>query len=272
MRGGQWQVLYLLGGLPEAVLLAPAGTPLYTKALQQGLSVHALSFLTLRKMARDVGLVHAHDARAHTLAALAGGAPLVVSRRVGFAIKGGPASRWKYGQANLFLAVSNFTAGRLRDAGIPAAKIRTVYDGVPIPDLTDRRPTRVVALASKPVQIPGVSVDHTSNLWESLAGASVFVYKSEMEGLGSASLAAQAAGVPVVVSNVGGLPETVSPEPEPSGFVVQNEDFATPVKRLLYDPRLAETMGRAARARVQAQFSVDIMIQKTLQAYRELLG
>jgi starch synthase len=128
----------------------------------------------------------------------------------------------------------------------------------------------VVALASKPIEIPGISVDLTSDLWNDLSTAAVFVYKSDMEGLGSGALAAMAAGVPVVASAVGGLPEVV--ESGKTGFLVTDDDFATPVRRLLDDPGLAAEMGRAGRERVLRDFSVEGMVEKTVRAYREVLG
>jgi glycosyltransferase involved in cell wall biosynthesis len=145
-----------------------------------------------------------------------------------------------------------------------------VHDGVPIPEPAHPQPGRVVALASKPVEIPGISVELTSDLWQDLSTASVFVYKSEMEGLGSAALAAMAAGVPVVASGVGGLPEVV--EAGKTGFLVTDGDFATPVRRLLAEAGLAAEMARAGRERVQREFSVEGMVEKTVRAYREVLG
>jgi len=193
MRGGQRQAIYLVERLSGAILFARPGAPLLREASERQLDVHPLSFRALAKAARQVDLVHAHDARAHTLAAIAGGAPLVVSRRVAFPLKRGVLSSWKYAHAALYLAVSQFVADRLTEAGIPGQKIRVVYDGVPIPEAARPQPGRVVALASKPVEIPGISVDLTHDLWEDLATASVFVYKSGLEGLGSAALAAMAA-------------------------------------------------------------------------------
>ncbi len=87
MRGGQWQVLYLIGQMRDAMLLSPRDSPLFRAARERGLDVQPLSFATLMRLARRVDLIHAHDARAHTLAALAGGTPLVVSRRVGFPVR-----------------------------------------------------------------------------------------------------------------------------------------------------------------------------------------
>ena len=270
MRGGQWQALYLVEHLSDAVLLARAGSPLFEEAARRKLTVRALSFRALAMAAREADLVHVHDARAHTLAAIAGVAPLVVSRRVAFPVKRGFFSLWKYARAALYLAVSKYVVARLMDAGIRGAKIRVVHDGVPLAEPSRPQPGRVVALASKPIEIPGISVDLTSDLWQDLSTASVFVYKSDMEGLGSGALAAMAAGVPVVASAVGGLPEVV--ESGKTGFLVTDDDFATPVRRLLDDPGLAAEMGRAGRERAQRDFSVEGLVEKTVRAYREVLG
>ena len=270
LRGGQWQALYLIERLSDAVLLARAGSPLFVEAARRKLDVRALSFRALGSGARQADLVHVHDARAHTMAAITGLAPLIVSRRVAFPVKRGFLSARKYGRATLYLAVSNYVATRLTDAGVAGDKIRVVYDGVPIPEPGRPRPGRVVALASKPVEIPGVSVELTSDLWQDLSTAAVFVYNSEMEGLGSAALAAMACGVPVVASAVGGLPEVVVDGK--TGFLVTDGDFAKPVRRLLEDATLAAEMSRAGRERVERDFSVEGMVEKTMRAYREVLG
>ncbi len=270
MRGGQWQVLYLIERLKDATLLAPEESPLLGQAQKRGVAVRGLTWRTLWSLSKQCDVVHAHDAHAHSMAAIAGRGPLVVSRRVGFPIQSGFWSGRKYAFPKLYLAVSKFVAMRLHDRGIEWTRIQVVHDGVPVPETpADSRPGRVVALASKPVQIPGVSVDLTSNLWEDLSTASVFVYKSDLEGLGSAALAAMAAGVPVVASNVGGLPEAV--EHERTGLLVSDGDFETPVRRLLADPEWARQLGAAGRERVKAEFSVDRMVEQTEAAYRGIL-
>ena len=260
MRGGQWQALYLIERLTDAMLLARAESPLFEEAARRKLDVRALTFRALTAAAKQADLVHVHDARSHTLAAIAGAAvggmaPLVVSRRVAFPVKRGFFSLWKYAGAALYIAVSKYVAARLMEAGIRGAKIRVVHDGVPIPEPGCPQAGRVVALASKPVEIPGISVELTTDLWRDLSTARVFVYKSDMEGLGSGVLAAMAAGVPVVASNVGGLPEVV--ESGKTGFLVGDGDFGTPVRRLLEDAGLAARVAEAARERVQQEFSVE---------------
>jgi Glycosyl transferases group 1/Glycosyltransferase Family 4 len=270
MRGGQWQALYLVERLTDAVLLARADSPLFEEAARRKLDVRVLTFRALTTAAKRADLVHVHDARSHTLAAIARVTPLVISRRVAFSLNRGLFSRWKYARGGLYIAVSKYVATRLMDAGIRDSNIRVVHDGVPIPEPACPHAGNVIALASKPVEIPGISVDLTTDLWRDLSTASVFVYKSDLEGLGSGVLAAMAAGVPVVASNVGGLPEAV--ESGKTGFLVSDGDFATPVRRLLEDADLAARMSQAARERVQQEFSVERMVEKTVGAYREVLG
>jgi glycosyltransferase involved in cell wall biosynthesis len=100
----------------------------------------------------------------------------------------------------------------------------------------------------------------------------MFVYASEMEGLGSAALAAMSAGVPVIASNVGGLAEAV--EQKRTGILVENrpEAFAAAIERLRNDPQAAVEMGRRGRARVEAMFTIDRMVRETVAAYEEVLG
>ena len=276
MRGGQWQALYLLERLIErskdAALLAPVQSPLLSEARKRGVEAQPLSFAALAKMSRRADLVHAHDAKAHTLAALAGGPPLVVSRRVGFPVRRSIPSRWKYARAARYLAVSRYVAARLAEAGVPGERIRVVYDGVPIPPPGNPEPGRIVALAHKCVVIPEFAIHYVGDLWQDLSTASVFLYVSEMEGLGSASLAAMAAGVPVIASRVGGLPEIV--EHERTGLLVDfpptPNELAAAVRRLLDDPALRAEMGRRGREKVMERFSIDAMVEGTLRAYEEV--
>src|SRR5688572_3527293 len=86
MRGGQWQALFLIEALREAghecLLAAPAASPLNTKARERNLPVRDLAVASLSKTAADAQVLHAHDARAHTLGLTICRLPLVVSRRV----------------------------------------------------------------------------------------------------------------------------------------------------------------------------------------------
>jgi hypothetical protein len=117
MRGGQWQVLSLLAGLGSGnTLLTAADGPLMQEARRLGIDVQPLSMLSLAAMARNSDLVHAHDARSHTWAAAVNSSPLVVSRRVAFPPRSSVMSRWKYGRARKYLAVSEHVQRALMEA------------------------------------------------------------------------------------------------------------------------------------------------------------
>ena len=274
MHGGQWQVLYLVERLKNAVLMAPESSPLFAEARKRGVEAQALSFVSLWKAARTVDLVHAHDSRGHSMAAVAGGAPLVVSRRVGFPMRRGMFSDRKYLAARMYLAVSKFVANLLEERSVAPSRIRVVYDGVPIPPRASSRTGGVIAIVKwdrDAIVSAGVPIHVVSDLWQDLSAARVCVYWSEMEGLGSGALAAMASGVPVIASRVGGLPELI--EHERTGLLVETHDqLGEALSRLVRNPREAEEMGLRAREVVQQKSSVEAMVQATLRAYQEVVA
>ena len=125
MRGGQYQVMLLLDGLRQrghdSVLLARENAPLWNNAKAAGHLVAPALALEVWRRSRGFTIVHAHDAKSHTLAAVAARRRFVVARRVAFPIKRTASSRWKYRRAAAYLAVSEYVAGELRNAGGAAA-------------------------------------------------------------------------------------------------------------------------------------------------------
>lgn len=117
----------------------------------------------------------------------------------------------------------------------------------------------------------GFEIEIAGHLDAGLQRARVFAYITEMQGLGSAALAAMSAGVPVVASRVGGLPEIV--EHERTGLLVENnvDAIAAAIERLSA-PALAERLSAAAHARLAAEFSVDAMVAGTERVYRQVLA
>jgi glycosyltransferase involved in cell wall biosynthesis len=282
MRGGQWQALRLIEGLRhEAVdctLLSLAGSPFMAKARELGLDVRPLRLPALYQLSREADLVHAHDAHTHTLAAAFGGAPLVVSRRVAFPIR----SRWKYRHASRYLAVSQFVKRVMIAGGVPEDKISVVYDGVPLrepvpggdavvaPASAD--PLKGAELAREATRRAGVDLLLSRDLEFDLAGAALFLYLTRSEGLGSAVLMAMAAGVPVIASNVGGLPEIV--RHQENGWLSENEPepLAAAIRNLLSDRALAQRLAACGRQTVADKFSLDQMIHNTILLYRQVLA
>jgi hypothetical protein len=258
MQGGQWQALYLLSGLRgrgwDCLLLARG--ELAAEARQRGIQVEDSSFRNVFRHCRRAELVQAHDARAHTLAVAACAPKLIVSRRVAFPVKQNALSKFKYARADRFIAVSRYVAQGLHG---PAS---VVHDGVP--PLEGAAPNGSVLVFDK-------RRGDRLNL-EALKRASIFVYLTDMDGLGSAALLAMSAGIPVIASNIGGLPEAV--EHGVTGLLVDGaaEAVERAVAQLRGDPELARRMGEAGRARWAERFTVDHMVEGTIAVYRELLG
>jgi glycosyltransferase involved in cell wall biosynthesis len=101
-----------------------------------------------------------------------------------------------------------------------------------------------------------------------LASLAVFAFPSLFEGLCLAVIEAQAAGVPVVATPVGGIRETVVDGE--TGLLVPTrnpEALAAAIRRLLEDRPAAEAMAAEAKRRVRERYSVERMLEETLRLY-----
>lgn len=93
------------------------------------------------------------------------------------------------------------------------------------------------------------------------------------EGVPQSLLQAAAAGVPLVASRIGGIPEVI--EDGVTGLLVPPEDpaaLAAAIEATLADPAAAATRARAARKRCEERFSHSVAIGRLLALYDELLG
>lgn len=102
---------------------------------------------------------------------------------------------------------------------------------------------------------------------EILAASDVFVLPSVIEGLGIAAIEAMAAGLPVVATNTGGLPEVV--KDGFSGLLVPVNDpvsLARAVNSILGDREKAKRMGEEGR-KLSSGFSLAGMIGKIEALY-----
>ena len=100
-----------------------------------------------------------------------------------------------------------------------------------------------------------------------LAGCDVFVHPSLDDAFPTVLLEAMAAGLPVVASRVGGIPEIVVENV--TGILVPPGDadaLAATIEKI--DP----TMGAAARERAQREFSIDAWIARLNTVYAEVLS
>ena len=177
----------------------------------------------------------------------------------------------KAGRVPVLIHVSNFRPlkrigdvvevfSRVRATG--PARLRLVGDGPErmraVRELTERGLRPDVELLGEQADLPAV-----------LADADLFLLPSESESFGLAALEALASGVPVVASDVGGLPEVVADGEvgylRPVGDVA---GMAAAVRGLLDDPALRQRMAAAARARAETAFRAEPAIEGYLELYR----
>jgi glycosyltransferase involved in cell wall biosynthesis len=97
-----------------------------------------------------------------------------------------------------------------------------------------------------------------------------FVLSSRTEGTPIALFEAIAAGVPVVATRVGGVPDVVGPD---EAILVPPGDpgaLAAGVRAVFADPGAALVRARAARVRLQREFALDPWVDQYLEAYRAM--
>jgi glycosyltransferase involved in cell wall biosynthesis len=280
-RGGDYQTLALMDHLAKLghrqTLLAPPGSPLAAAVRSRGMDVQPLALPSIVRLSADCDLVHAHDTRAHSMAAATARVPVVAARRVASPIRRGPGFRWKYRRTARFIAVSHYVERLLLDAFIPPERIAVVYDGVELPAAEpDAAASLILAadadhsrrLLEEAARLSGTLLHFSRDPAADLPRARVFLYIVHADGSGFPVLEAMAHGVPVIASSVGGLPEVV--EDGHTGILTGNDagSVASALARVLENSQF----GANGRARVAQRFTVDEMVRGTLAVYRSVLA
>jgi glycogen(starch) synthase len=117
-----------------------------------------------------------------------------------------------------------------------------------------------------------VNVAH-DQLPQYMERADLFILPSRAEPFGIVLLEAGAAGLPVVASGVGGIPELI--EPERTGLLIPPgnvEGLELAIRRLIENPELARELGRRWQERVVATWNWDVTCEKYLQMIGEAGG
>jgi len=152
----------------------------------------------------------------------------------------------------------------LRDHPQLAIKVILVGDGI-------ERPTLERAAAAHGLASSVIFAGQCPNVWPYYALADVFVLPSHSEGSPNALLEAMAAGVPIIASKVGGVPETV--EDGTSALLVPQAKpaaMASALARVLEDPALAARLVSNASERLVKRFSPESRYQALLEVYRSV--
>ncbi len=106
-----------------------------------------------------------------------------------------------------------------------------------------------------------------------LAASDVFCLPSYSEGLSISVMEAMAAGLPVAASRTGGNPELVVDGE--TGFIFEpfdSGDLADKLAKLLKNGEKRRAMGEAGRRRVLSEFTLEDMIRRYCDLYKEVAG
>jgi glycosyltransferase involved in cell wall biosynthesis len=142
--------------------------------------------------------------------------------------------------------------------------------GVVVGDGIERRAVEAAAAGSAGVRLLG----HRDDVPRMLAAADIFVLTSGREASPMSILEAMSAGLPVLATNVGGIPEIVAAGE--TGLLVEPADADALVAGLVTlakDPKLRATMGQAAVRRHRERWDAEPMIDayaRILRAMPEL--
>jgi glycosyltransferase involved in cell wall biosynthesis len=106
-----------------------------------------------------------------------------------------------------------------------------------------------------------------------LRALDVAVMSSHSEGAPLAIIEYMAAGLPIVATRVGGIPELIAHDRE--GLLVAPRDpaaLAAALRRLLEDRQLARRLGDAALQRQRSEYAFDVMIERLSDLYERLIA
>ena len=350
-RGGQAQVMHTVMGLrarrfraalvahPEGELYRrmSEGTDLIPLAPRNEIDLAAAWRLSrvLKQLKPDV--IQAHDPHAVAMAAtalsIASPSPLpklIATRRIEFRIARNSFSKWKYGQVDCFVAISEAVRDRLIADGIPRQKTTVVHEGVDVERIVHLPAANVHAAFYLPTHAPVVGnigalvaqkgqqhlIDAAAlvvrtvpdsrfvicgdgelrpaleeqikrkhlerhvflagfrpDVLELLKGFDLFALSSLQEGMCTSLVDAMAASKAAVATAVGGVPEVMADRE--TGYLVpprDHEALADRITALLKDEARRTRMGEAALKRARQLFTVERMVEGTLETYERLLG
>ena len=185
------------------------------------------------------------------------------------------ARRWASPDEKIIVHISNFRpVKRVQDVIEVFRRLREdhkvrlllVGDGPERPKLEQR--CRELGICSEITFIGNLPL-----VEEVLVGADLFLLPSETESFGLAALEALSCRVPVIATNVGGIPEVV--KHGETGFLLPKGDvegMAAAASKLLNDEELRRTFGDAARDDAVERFAFEKIVQEYRDVYTSVLA
>ncbi|MGB2627414.1 MAG: glycosyltransferase family 4 protein [Candidatus Acidiferrum sp.] len=116
------------------------------------------------------------------------------------------------------------------------------------------------------ISLPGF----TTHMREFYAALDAFAFPSEFEGLGTSLQSAMAHAIPVISTTRGALGEVVDADRTALVAEPDPRSFAAAMIQLLGNPALQKKLGAAGRDEIIGRFSVDRMVENTLDVYQRL--
>jgi N-acetyl-alpha-D-glucosaminyl L-malate synthase BshA len=186
----------------------------------------------------------------------------------------GLAAQWAPGGEAILMHLSNFR---------PVKRVPDVVEIFAI--VRGRMPAKLVLVGDGPdrgaaeflVRKYGLQKDvlflgKQDNVYEKLAAADLFLLPSQLESFGLAALEAMACEVPVIATNVGGVPEVV--EHGVDGFLVEPGDVGEAARyaiEILSRADRGREMGKIARINAKKNYCANDVIPTYERYYKRVL-
>jgi len=106
-----------------------------------------------------------------------------------------------------------------------------------------------------------------------LSATDIYVHSSVEEGFGISIIEAMAVGLPVIATNVGGIPEIITNGE--NGILVPPENpqaLAEAISDLIEHPDKRKMFAEKGRQHITANFTNDIMAKKYMEVYRNIIN
>lgn len=184
-------------------------------------------------------------------------------------------AEWAPNGEPILMHLSNFRpVKRILDAVETFALVREKMPAklVMIGDGPDREAAEELARTHK-IQNDVLFLGQQNEVMRKLSQADLFLLPSEIESFGLAALEAMACEVPVIATNVGGLPEVV--ESGVDGFLVQPGDVAQAAKHaidILSRADRGREMGQLARIHAKKNYCANDVIPMYERYYEQVLA
>lgn len=152
-------------------------------------------------------------------------------------------------------------------------KVLTEFPSVKLALAGDGPKRRYYEKSARPLADKVLFLGRRKDIAKLMAAADLFVLPSVREAFGLVILEAAIAGLPIIATNVGGIPEII--ENEKTGLIVEpqnSEVLAKAILDLLQNPLKANTLAKQAISKVEKNFSAKTMAEKTAEVYDNVLS